>query len=65
MDNASIRHVDCGYYYSKYRCIGENKKVNRLTYDVTTSPSLLITMGFSTVTSEDCRGYISHAGYNN
>ena len=39
-------------------------KANDLAYDVTTSPSLLITMGFCTVTTEDCIGYITHAGYN-
>ena len=39
-------------------------KANELAYDVTTSPSLLITMGFCTVTTEDCIGYITHAGYN-
>ena len=39
-------------------------KANELAYDVITSPSLLITMAFCTVTTEDCIGYITHAGYN-
>ena len=39
-------------------------KANELAYDVTSSPRLLIAMGFCTVTAEDCIGYIRHAGYN-
>ena len=39
-------------------------KANEVAYDVTSSPNLLITMGFCTVSSDDCIGYIQHAGYN-
>ena len=40
-------------------------KANQFIYDVTMSPQLLITMGFNTITPEDCLGYIKHAGYPN
>lgn len=39
-------------------------KANEAAYDVTMSPQLLITMAFNTVITEDCLGYIRHAGYN-
>ena len=39
-------------------------KANEVAYDVTSSPNLLITMGFCTVSSDDCIGYIQHAGYD-
>ena len=39
-------------------------KANEVAYDATTTPSLLITMAFCTVTIEDSIGYITHAGYN-
>ena len=39
-------------------------KANELAYDVTTSPSLLITMGFCTMTTGDCISFITHAEYN-
>ena len=35
-----------------------------LAYDVTSSPNVLITMRFCTVSSDDCIGYIHYAGYN-
>ena len=38
-------------------------KANELAYDVTSHPRLLVAMGFNTVTTEDCNGYIRHAGY--
>ena len=39
-------------------------KANEVAYDVTSSPNLFITMGFCTVSSDDCIGYIQHAGYD-
>ena len=39
-------------------------KANELVYDATVSPCLLVVMGF-TRTTEDCIGYIGHAGYHN
>ena len=39
-------------------------KANELAYDVATSPSILITMGFCTVRTEDYIGNITHVGYN-
>ena len=39
-------------------------KASELVYDVTSSPHLLIAMGFCTVSAGDCIGYIRHAGYN-
>ena len=38
-------------------------KANELAYDVTSHPRQLVAMGFNTVTTEDCNGYIRHAGY--
>ena len=32
-------------------------------YLSTTTPSLIVKLAFSTVTQEDCIGYIRHAGY--
>ena len=37
---------------------------NDVAFSTTTSPSLLITMAFNTITTADCNGYIRHAGYN-
>ena len=39
-------------------------KRNEVIYDSTSNLSLLVTLAFTTVTSEDCIGYIDHAGYN-
>ena len=47
--------------FSKMKAI---LKVNELSYDVATSLSLLIIMGFRTVRTEDCIGNITHAEYN-
>lgn len=38
-------------------------KANHVAFDVTSSPQLLITMGFNTITTEGCQGYIKHSGY--
>ena len=37
---------------------------NDVAFSTTSSPSILITMAFNTVTIFDCIGYIKHAGYN-
>lgn len=39
------------------------RKANELVYDATNHPRLRVAMGFNTVTTEDCIGYIRHAGY--
>ena len=39
-------------------------KVNEAIYDSTDNPSLVLTMAFTTVTEEDCNGYIQHAEYH-
>ena len=39
-------------------------KASEVAYDVTMSPQLLIAMAFNTISTEDCLGYIRHAGYN-
>ena len=39
-------------------------KANEVAYDVTMSPQLLIAMAFNTISTEDCLGYIKHAGYH-
>ena len=33
-------------------------------YDSTDDPDLLLTLTFTTITEEDCSGYIHHIGYN-
>ena len=38
-------------------------KSNEVAFNATTSPHLLVAMGFNTITIEDCLGYIRHAGY--
>ena len=38
-------------------------KASDSVYLSTTTPSLIVKMAFSTVTQEDCLGYIRHAGY--
>jgi len=38
-------------------------KENEVAYDTTDDPRLLIMMAFNSVTEEDCKGYIRHAGY--
>ena len=38
-------------------------KANEVPYNVTSSLNLSIIMGFCTVSSDDCIGYIQHAGY--
>ena len=38
-------------------------KSNELAFCATMSPRLLIAMGFNTITTQDCLGYITHAGY--
>ena len=39
-------------------------KRDKVIYDSTNTLSLLVTLAFTTVTSEDYIGYIRHAGYN-
>ena len=36
---------------------------NDVAFSTSTSPSLLITMTFNTITQSDCIAYIKHAGY--
>ena len=38
-------------------------KASEVAYDVTSTPHLLINMGFCTVSSDGSLGYIRHAGY--
>ena len=38
-------------------------KANELSYDITSEPRLLIAMAFNSITTENCAGYIRHAGY--
>ena len=38
-------------------------KENEVIYDSTSTPSLLLTWAFTTVTPTDCMGYIRHTGY--
>ena len=38
-------------------------KASDSVYLSTTTPSLIVKLAFSTVTQEDCIGYIRHAGY--
>ena len=38
-------------------------KENEVIYDSTCTPSLLLTLAFTTVSPTDCVGYIRHAGY--
>ena len=37
---------------------------NEVVYDITSSPRLIISMAFNSITTEDCTGYITHAQYN-
>ena len=39
-------------------------KANEVIYEVTHTPQLIIMMAFNSVTTDDCMGYIKHAGYN-
>ena len=39
-------------------------KRNEVAYDATSSPRLVVSMAFNSVTVEDCVGYIMHAQYN-
>ena len=38
-------------------------KANDKLYRITRSPELMIKLAFSSVTHDDCIGYIKHAGY--
>ena len=38
-------------------------KRSEVLYNSTDNPSLFLTMAFASVTSDDCLGYIRHAGY--
>ena len=38
-------------------------KASEVTYDTTSSPRLVLTMAFNTISQTDCHGYITHAGY--
>lgn len=38
-------------------------KANQVAYDATLSPQLLIAMGFNSISTQDCHGYIKHSGY--
>ena len=38
-------------------------KRNEIVYDSSNNPSLVLTLAFTTVTSEDCINYIKHAEY--
>ena len=38
-------------------------KANETIYEATNTPRLMIMMAFNSVTTEDCVGYIKHAGY--
>ena len=64
LDNASIHHLErvqeiltgCGarlYIFNAHASL----------YRITTDPELLIKLAFSSVTQEDCIGYIKHDGY--
>ena len=47
-------------------CFSKVKKVlanNSIAYQSTDSPQLLVTAAFTTVTKENCLGYIQHADY--
>ena len=39
-------------------------KKSEVIYDSTCDHRSLVTLAFTTVTSEDCTGYIRHAGYS-
>ena len=38
-------------------------KASHIVYDTTLTPQLLIAMGFNSISTQDCHGYIKHAGY--
>ena len=40
-------------------------KRNEVIYDSSNTPSLILSLAFTKVTSEDCVNYIEHAEYNN
>jgi len=39
-------------------------KAKEVIYEATHTPQLIIMMAFNSVTTDDCTGYIKHAGYN-